>query len=162
MNKLNVKSGDTVLVIAGKENGKTAKVLATNPAQRKVLVEGVNVISKCQKAKTAQDKSTIIKKEALISVSNVLVVCPECKKATRVAHKEINGKNVRICKKCGAVLDMARVIKKENKKVAKKVEKPAEEVAKVEEKKVAKKPATKKTTTAKKTTTKKVATKKEA
>ena len=117
MSKLNVKKGDTVLVIAGKDKNKRAKVLAVSPKAEKVVVEGVNVVSKCKKARTAQDKSEIIKIEAPINASNVMVVCPKCEKATRVAHAELDGKKVRICKKCGASLDKEFV--KEVKKAAK-------------------------------------------
>ena len=102
MSKLSVKKGDTVLVIAGKDKDKRAKVLAVNPTKNKVLVEGVNVVSKCKKARTAQEKSEIIKIEAGIDASNVMVVCPECGKATRVGHKIEGDKKVRICKHCGA------------------------------------------------------------
>ena len=105
MSKLSVKKGDMVLVIAGKDKNKRAKVLAVSPATSRVVVEGVNVVSKCKKARSAQEKSTIIKMEAPINASNVMVVCPECGKATRVAHKELDGKKVRVCKKCGASLD---------------------------------------------------------
>ena len=85
------------------------------------MVDGVNVVTKHQKPKSQQDKGGIIKKSAPIEASNVMVVCPVCGKATRVAHKELNGKNVRICKKCGATLDKEYV--KEAKKEAKKATK---------------------------------------
>lgn len=117
MSKLSVKKGDTVLVIAGKDKDKRAKVLAVNPEKNKVIVEGVNVVSKCKKARTAQEKSEIIKIEAGIDASNVMVVCPECGKATRVAHAVVDGKKVRTCKKCNASLDKAFV--KEAKKATK-------------------------------------------
>ena len=132
MSKVSVKKGDTVLVIAGKDKDKRAKVLAVNPEKNKVLVEGVNIVSKCKKARTAQEKSEIIKMEAGIDASNVMVVCPECGKATRVAHAELDGKKVRVCKKCNASLDKAFVkeVKKANKttkKSSKKAEKAANE-----------------------------------
>ena len=144
MSKLSVKKGDTVLVIAGKDKDKRAKVLAVNPEKNRVLVEGVNVVSKCKKARTAQEKSEIIKMEAGIDASNVMIVCPTCGKATRVAHAVVEGKKVRTCKKCSASLDKAFVkeVKKANKstkapkeepavktkKSTKKAEKPAKEV----------------------------------
>ena len=127
-----IKKDDTVKVIAGKDVGKTGKVLAVNREKGKVLVEGVNIVSKCKKARTAQEKSEIIKMEAGIDASNVMVVCPECGKATRVAHAELDGKKVRVCKKCNASLDKAFVkeVKKANKttkKSSKKAEKAANE-----------------------------------
>ena len=171
MAKLFVKKGDTVVVIAGKEKGKTAKVLGVSPKTNKVLVENVNVVTKHQRRKSQEDKGGIIKKSAPVCASNLMVVCPDCGKATRVAHKEIDGKKVRICKKCGASLDkaMAKTVKKlakQEKKSSAKEEVKKEEV-KVEEPKVEKKTTTKKasttkkTTTAKKTTTKKTVVKEE-
>ena len=117
MNSLNVKTGDLVLVITGKDKGKQGKVLKTSPKTGRIVVEGVNMISRHQKARKAQEKSQIVKKEGTIDVSNVMVVCPTCGKATRVKHNEVNGKNVRICAKCGASLD--KEFAKEIKKAAK-------------------------------------------
>ena len=142
MSKLNVKKGDTVLVIAGKDKDKRAKVLAVSPKTARVVVEGVNVVSKCKKARSAQEKSQIIKIEAPIDASNVMVVCPKCGKATRVAHAEVDGKKVRVCKKCGASLDKEFV--KEVKKVSKDKSPKPEPAVKVE--KATKKPAAKKET----------------
>ena len=141
MSKLSVKKGDTVLVIAGKDKEKRAKVLAVSPKTSRVIVEGVNVVSKCKKARTAQEKSQIIKIEAPIDASNVMVVCPDCQKATRVAHAEVNGKKVRVCKKCGASLD--REFVKEVKKASKdKSPKPEPAVKEEKPKKTAKKRTT--------------------
>ena len=151
MKNLSVRKGDTVLVISGKDNGKQGKVKAVSPKSNRVIVEGVNFVSKHKKARNTQEKSQIIKAEAPFDASNVMVVCPHCGKATRVAHKEIEGKNHRICKKCGEGLDAKFVKpKKETKKVASK----AKEEVKVESaEKPAKKTATKKAP-AKKATTK--------
>ena len=128
MNTLNVKSGDTVLVISGKDAGKQGKVLSTNPKTGRIVVEGVNIISRHQKARKAQEKSSIVKKEGTIDVSNVMVVCPTCGKPTRVKHLvSEDGKVTRVCK-CGSALDKKFV--KETKKAKKAVEaesaKPAE------------------------------------
>ena len=165
MAKLFVKKGDTVVVIAGKEKGKTAKVLGVSPKTNKVLVENVNVVTKHQRRKSQEDKGGIIKKSAPLCASNVMVVCPDCGKATRVAHKEIEGKKVRVCKKCGASLDkaMAKTVKKlakQEKKSSAKEEKSTQ--TKVEGTKTEKKTTTKKaSTTAKKSTTKKEVVKEE-
>ena len=138
MSKLSVKKGDMVLVIAGKDKNKRAKVLAVSPKTSRVVVEGVNVVSKCKKARSAQEKSTIVKIEAPIDASNVMIVCPECGKATRVAHHEVNGKKARVCKKCGASLDKEFV--KEVKKTSKdKSPKPEPAVKEEKPKKVTKK-----------------------
>ena len=121
MTKMFVKKGDKVLVIAGKDKGKTADVVEVSPKTNKVLVEGVNIVTKHQKPRTQQDKGGIIKKNAPIEASNVMVVCPVCGKATRVKHKEIDGKNARVCSKCTASLDkeFVKATKKEAKKVTK-------------------------------------------
>ena len=164
MQNLFVKKGDSVLVIAGKDKGKVATVLAAFPEESKVIVEGVNKVVKHQKPRSAQDKGGKIEKEAKIDASNVQIVCPACKKATRVA-KTIEGENKhRACKKCGASLDVAA-----KKVAAKKTESKKAEVKKETTKKAsAAKPATatKKTTATKAAapkkaaaTTKKVATK---
>ena len=177
--KMTIKSGDNVLVITGKDKGKTGKVTAVYADQNKVLVDNVNIVSKHQKPKSQQDKGGIFKRPAPMEASNVQVVCPVCNKATRVSHKDIDGKKVRICKKCGASLDKEYV--KQTKKEAKKAikaselkgsnlkavneevttsEKPANKAAKKTTKSASKEAVA---TTAKKTTTKKSTTaKKEA
>ena len=121
MTKSFVKKGDKVLVITGKDKGKTADVIEVSPKTNKVLVDGINVVTKHQKPKSQQEKGGIVKKSAPIEASNVMVVCPDCGKATRVKHIELNGKNVRACKKCGASLDkeFAKDVKKEAKKASK-------------------------------------------
>ena len=118
MAKLNVKRGDTVVVLAGKDNGKTGKILVSYPKKNRVLVEGVNIVTKAKKPKSAQEKGGIFKEEAPIDASNVMVICPVCGKATRVAHSIVDGKKSRVCKKCGASLDAKakKVTKKEKSK----------------------------------------------
>jgi len=153
MNNLKVKKGDTVLVIAGNSNGKTGKVLAVSPSTNRVIVEGVNIITKAKKARTAQEKSQLVKMEAPINASNVMVVCPACNKATRVAHDMEGDKKFRKCKKCGASLDKV-VAKKEVKKTASKETKTVKASASKPAKKVASKSITS-ATAEKKTTTKK-------
>ncbi|MBE7076018.1 MAG: 50S ribosomal protein L24 [Clostridiales bacterium] len=125
---MTVKKGDTVLVITGKDKGKTGKVLEVFPKDNKVLVDGINIVTKHKKARSQQEKSEIIKKTAPIEVSNVMVVCSTCGKATRVAHKEIEGKNARVCKKCSASLDkeFVKATKKEAKKAIAEDKKPVE------------------------------------
>lgn len=114
---MNVKVNDTVLVITGKYKGKQGKVLAAYPANNRVIVEGVNLVYKHEKARKANETSRIVNEEAPIDASNVEVVCDKCGKATRVAHSEVDGKKVRVCKKCGAVLDKAFVKKSKAKPV---------------------------------------------
>ena len=128
--KVSIKTGDTVLVNSGKDSGKKGKVLAINKSKKgvRVVVEGVNIVTKAKKARTAQEKSELVKIEGSIDVSNVNVVCPTCGKPVRVKHAVIDGKKVRVCG-CGAVLDQKYV--KETKK-AEKSEAKAEDTAKAE------------------------------
>ena len=101
---MNVKVNDNVLVIAGKDKGVQGKVLATSPKANTVLVEGVRIQKKHQRARRANETSKIVEIPGPINASNVMVVCPACKKATRVKHNVVDGKKVRVCE-CGAVLD---------------------------------------------------------
>ncbi len=143
---MNVKKGDNVIVIAGKDKGLTGKVLEVSPKTNKVTVEGVNIVSKHKKARKQGEQSEIIKKPAPFDASNVMVVCSVCGKPTRVAHKEIDGKKVRVCKKCSASLDKEYV--KATKKEAKKnVKENAEKAATAAPKKATKATEKKETTT---------------
>ena len=120
---MKVKKNDTVLVLTGKDAGKTAKVLVAFPKDNRVVVDGINVQKKHKKARSAQDVSSIVNQSGPIDVSNVMVVCPACNKATRVAYKVEGDKKVRVCKKCGAVLDAgkeAKEVKKASKRKSKK------------------------------------------
>ena len=113
--KLSVKKGDNVLVITGKDAGKTGEVLEVNKENGKVVVAQVNIQSHHKKPRSKDDKGGILKSEGAIDVSNVQVVCPTCKKATRVAHNMIENNNVRVCKKCGATLDTKKAVKNSKK-----------------------------------------------
>ena len=113
--KLSVKKGDNVLVIAGKDAGKTGEILEVNREAGKVKVAGVNIQAHHNKPRNKDDKGGIVKTEGPIDVSNVQVVCPVCKKAVRVAHREEDGKMVRFCKKCGATLDTKKAVKNSKK-----------------------------------------------
>lgn len=114
---MKVKKNDTVLVLTGKDAGKTAKVLVALPKDNKVVVDGINVQKKHKKARSAQEVSSIQNQSGAIDASNVMVVCPVCQKATRVAYKVEGDKKARICKKCGAVLDTSKEAKEVKKAV---------------------------------------------
>ena len=101
---MNIRKDDKVVVISGKDKGKMGKVLVSNPKAGKVIVEGVSVATKHQKPRKQGEEGGIIKVETPIYACKVMVVCPKCGKPTRVAHKLDGGKNVRVCKKCGANL----------------------------------------------------------
>ena len=142
MNSLSIKKGDTVVVLAGKDKGKTGSILAVSPKTNRVIVKDVNIVKKHRKARNTQQKSEIVSMEAPIDASNVMVVCASCNKATRIAKTEVDGKLVRVCKKCGASLDSKKEAKKVAKKSTKKVEK--ENVAEEKPKKTTKKASAKK------------------
>ena len=101
---MNIKRDDKVIVLSGKDKGKEGKVLSVDPKAGKLIVEGVNVATKHAKPRKQGEQGGIIKLETPIYACKVQVLCPKCGKATRVAHKLENGKNVRVCKKCGANL----------------------------------------------------------
>ena len=104
-NKIHVKTGDEVMIISGKDKGKTGKVLGVSPAEGKVIVEKRNMVTKHVKPRKAGDPSGIVKAEAALYACKVQPVCPKCKKQTRVAHKfEKDGSKIRVCAKCGAKL----------------------------------------------------------
>ncbi|HCB93228.1 MAG TPA: 50S ribosomal protein L24 [Selenomonas sp.] len=106
--KLHVKKDDTVLVLSGKDKGKQGKVIQSMPKKGKVVVEGVNKVKRHTKPNVKAPQGGIITKEMPLNACKVMLVCPACSKATRVGHKEVNGKNVRVCKKCGEVIDQTK------------------------------------------------------
>ena len=101
---MNIKKDDKVVVLSGKDKGKQGKIMSADPKNAKVIVEGVNVATKHQKPQKQGQEGGIIKVETPIYACKVQLVCPKCGKATRVAHKLVEGKSVRVCKKCGADL----------------------------------------------------------
>ncbi len=102
---MNIKSNDKVIVLSGRDKGKTGEVLKADPKGGKVIVQGVSVATKHQKARKQGEESAIIKVETPIYACKVMVVCPKCDKPTRVAHKiNADGKKARVCKHCGAEL----------------------------------------------------------
>ena len=86
MAEMNVRKGDNVMVIAGKDKGKAGKVLAVKPDTGRIYVEGVNIVSKSKKPRNAQDKGGILKQEGAIDASNVMHICGECGGVVRVRH----------------------------------------------------------------------------
>ena len=104
MNNVHVKTGDTVMIISGKERGNTGKVLGVSPKEGKVIIEGRNMVQKHVKPRKEGQAGGIVKAESAIYACKVMPVCPKCGKATRIGHQVKDGKNVRICKKCGAEL----------------------------------------------------------
>jgi large subunit ribosomal protein L24 len=105
MTKLSIRAGDKVKVIAGKDKGKEAKVLASLPYKQRVIVERVNMIKKATRPTQRNQQGGILEIEAPIHVSNVMLVCPSCSQPTRVGNKRVEGTRVRVCKKCGNDID---------------------------------------------------------
>lgn len=106
MNSMNIKKGDKVKVLSGKDKGKEAVVLRALPQKQRVVVEKINVVKKALRPTQQNPQGGISSVEAPIHVSNVMLVCPECKQASRVSSKrDENGKKVRVCKKCGKNID---------------------------------------------------------
>ena len=103
---MHVKKGDKVVVIAGKDKGKSGKVLTSFPKNNRVIIEGVNMITKHQKATREMQQAGIIHREGSVNVSNVMLYCGKCKQGVRTGKKVLeNGKKVRVCKKCGEMFE---------------------------------------------------------
>lgn len=103
---MHIKKGDTVIVNAGKDKGKTGKVLFAIPKTNRVIVEGVNMVTKHQKPSAKVQQGGIIHQEAPIHVSNVMYYETKTKKGTRIGHKFLeDGKKVRVSVRTGEVLD---------------------------------------------------------
>ena len=102
---MNIKSGDTVKVITGKDKGSQGEVLSAQPSRGRVVVQGVNLVHKALRPTQANPNGGIDTREAAIDVSNVMLVCPQCGLPTRIAVRRENGKKVRVCKKCCKDID---------------------------------------------------------
>lgn len=101
-----IRKDDQVMVVAGKEKGKTGKVTRVVPDKSAVIVEKLNMVKKHQRPSAKYKHGGIIEKEGPIAVSNVMMICEKCKGPVRVGNRILDdGKKVRFCKKCGEVLD---------------------------------------------------------
>ena len=98
---MKIKKNDTVLITSGKDKGRTGKVLRVFPGKGSVLVEGINLRKKHVRPKKEGEKGQVVKVPGALSVSNVKLICPKCKKATRVGYKIEKKRKYKICKKCG-------------------------------------------------------------
>lgn len=112
MNKMNIKKDDTVLVISGTNEGEQGKVLVAYPDEKRVVVQNVNMVTRHKKPRKQGEQGGRIKQEGKLHISNVMLVCPHCKKPTRIGHAFAAGKGegakprkVRACKKCGKNID---------------------------------------------------------
>ncbi|MBI5562929.1 MAG: 50S ribosomal protein L24 [Deltaproteobacteria bacterium] len=106
MMNFKIRKDDQVMVTTGKEKGKTGKVMRVIPDKETLLIEKLNIVKRHQKPSQKYKHGGIIEKEAPIAVSNVMLLCAKCKGPVRVGRKILDdGKKVRVCKKCGEVLD---------------------------------------------------------
>lgn len=106
MTKVNVKKGDNVLVLSGKDKGKKGKIIKVFPKEQRAIVEGINMAKKHQRPSATMPQGGIIEKEMPMNSSKLLPICGKCHKATRVGHSILaDGTKVRVCKKCNEVLD---------------------------------------------------------
>lgn len=100
-----IKKGDTVRVLLGKDRGKTGDVMAVLPAESRLLIEGVNMVKKHIRPKRAGEKGQRVSVAAPINISNAQLVCPSCKRSTRVGIVREGDERRRVCKKCEAVIE---------------------------------------------------------
>ena len=104
MPKMNIKKGDSVTVLSGKEKGKSGKVLEVIPKDNRLSVEGLNIHVRFSRPKRKGEKGQRLELPALMNASNVMLLCPNCGKATRVAREVTENGNLRKCKRCGKVI----------------------------------------------------------
>ena len=105
-NKINLKKGDTVLIISGEDKRKKGKIVSIFPKKKEAIVEGVNFLKKHVKPTQKVPQGGIVKQEGVIHISNIRLICNKCNKPTAVKREKIKeGKTIRICNKCGEIID---------------------------------------------------------
>ena len=97
---MKIKSGDIVLIIAGKDRNKSGKVTEVCPKDNKIIIESLNIIKKHVRPKKQGEKGQKVEVPRAIDASNVKIVCPKCKKPTRIGNRILENNKIRICKKC--------------------------------------------------------------
>lgn len=108
LRKAHIKRGDQVLVLSGKDAGKSGRVLAVMPRDGRAIVEGINFVKRHTRPRQELPQGGIIEKEAPVHLSNLKLICPRCGQPTRTGRRRLeNGQKVRICKKCGEVAERA-------------------------------------------------------
>ena len=103
---MQIRKNDSVMVIAGKERGKTGKVLRVLPDKGRIIVEKVNLVKRHTKPRGPQQAGGIIEKEAPLHASNIMMMCDKCNAPVRVGHKILDdGKKIRVCRRCNEAID---------------------------------------------------------
>jgi len=113
---MNIKKGDTVKILYGKDSGRRGPVVAVDPKNEKIIVEGLNLYKRHLKGDGRTRTSEIVTIEKPFPISKVMLVCPSCGKPTRVGIKQEGDKKIRVCKKCGKEILIEEVAKKETEK----------------------------------------------
>ena len=103
---MQIRKNDSVMVIAGKERGKTGKVLRMLPDKDAVIIERINLVKRHSRPRGPQQPGGIVEKEALIRASNIMIMCDKCNAPVRIGRKVLaDGKKIRLCRRCGEALD---------------------------------------------------------
>jgi large subunit ribosomal protein L24 len=106
VHKFNIKKNDLVMVVNGKEKGKSGRVLKVIPEKEKVLLEKINIIKRHSRPHGQQRRGGILEKEAPLHISNVMLICEKCNKPVRIGRRLVEGsKKARFCRKCGEIFD---------------------------------------------------------
>jgi large subunit ribosomal protein L24 len=104
--KMHVKKNDLVMVVNGKEKGKSGRILRVLPEKEKVIIEKINFIKRHARPHGKQRQGGILEKEAALHISNVMLLCEKCNKPVRIGHRMVEGsKKARYCRKCGEIFD---------------------------------------------------------
>lgn len=104
--RFHIKKNDLVMVMSGKEKGKSGRVLRVIPEKERVIVEKINFVKRHSRPHGQQRRGGIIEKEAPLHISNVMLLCEKCNKPVRVGHRILEGsKKARFCQKCGEIFD---------------------------------------------------------
>jgi len=108
MAKMRIRKGDRVCIISGKDKGKEGNVLRRDLARELIVVENINMVTKSMRPTQKNPRGGLVKMEAPVNASKAMLVCPSCGKPTRVGRAFLdNGRKVRLCKKCGEIIDKA-------------------------------------------------------
>lgn len=103
---LRIKKGDTAIVLTGRNNGKSGRVLSVMPSKEKVIVEGLNIVKRHMKPSKKYAQGGIIERESPLHISNIMLMCPKCNKPTKIGNAVLeDGRKLRTCKKCKEVID---------------------------------------------------------